>query len=152
MICRLMSLSVWLVVWPTSVLSQSMLSISFSFLFLPHTVQLRDLEDWQFQCVLGCVGVSIIHRTLTHTSGSLTCVCHLFCKRIFSLTCVWDLFCKRIFRLTCVWDLFCKRIFSLTCVWDLFCKRIFSLTCVWDLFASAYARGALIYSFIQGLL
>ena len=45
------------------------------FLLLSYSVQLQRYEDWHFQCMLGYFVVSIIHRTLTWTTGSLTCVC-----------------------------------------------------------------------------
>ena len=48
---------------------------------LPYSVWLQHDEDWHCQCMLGYSGVSIIHQTLTWTSGSLTCLCvHSGCK------------------------------------------------------------------------
>ena len=34
---------------------------------------------WHFKCMLGYFGISTIHQTLIWTTGSLTCVCDLFC-------------------------------------------------------------------------
>ena len=46
---------------------------------LRYRVHLQHSEDSHtFQCMLGYFGVSVIHRTVTRTTGSLTCVCDLF--------------------------------------------------------------------------
>ena len=48
--------------------------------FSSASVQLHHYQDSDtlIKCILGYSGVSIIHRTLTWTTGSLTCVCDLF--------------------------------------------------------------------------
>ena len=55
--------------------------------------QLQQSEDsWHFYFTLGYFVVSIIHRTLTWTTGSLTCVCDFFARlytrgpSVYSLT------------------------------------------------------------------
>ena len=57
----------------------------------PYSVQLQYPEDseilwrfWCFWCMLGYSGGSIVHQTLTWTTGSLTCVCDLLsCVHIY---------------------------------------------------------------------
>ena len=54
-------------------------SSSFSSYPSSSSVQLHHYEDSDtFKCVLGYFGVSVIHRILTWTMGSLTCVRDLF--------------------------------------------------------------------------
>ena len=53
--------------------------------FFLCVVSKLNILKTHFQCMLGYFGVSMIHQTLTWSTGSLTRVCNIFCKHIMHM-------------------------------------------------------------------